>query len=85
MSESMPILELIKKAESEAVVIDAPGQASLSYTGLLKLVETTILTLNQNGIRRNDRVALVLPNGPEMAASFIAISCGATAAPLNPA
>ena len=28
---------------------------------------------------------LVLPNGPEMAASFIAVSCGATAAPLNPA
>ena len=37
------------------------------------------------GIGRNDRVAMVLPNGPEMAASFIAIACGATTAPLNPA
>jgi acyl-CoA synthetase (AMP-forming)/AMP-acid ligase II len=37
------------------------------------------------GIGRNDRVAMVLPNSPEMAASFIAIACGATTAPLNPA
>ena len=37
------------------------------------------------GIGRNDRVAIVLPNGPEMAAAFIAIACGATTAPLNPA
>ena len=28
---------------------------------------------------------MVLPNGPEMAASFVAIACGATTAPLNPA
>ena len=85
MPESMPVLGFIQKAKSEAVVLDAPGQGSLSYAGLLKLVETTALTLNQNGIQRNDRVALVLPNGAEMAATFIAISCTATAAPLNPA
>ena len=65
--------------------MDAPGQDSLSYGALLDLVEKTVLTLNRNGIHRNDRVAIVLPNGPEMAAAFVAISCGATAAPLNPA
>ena len=85
MSEAMPVLELLKKATGEAVVMDAPGQASLSYGVLLDLVEKTVLTLNRNGIHRNDRVAIVLPNGPEMAASFVAVSCGATAAPLNPA
>ncbi len=37
------------------------------------------------GIGRGDRVAIVLPNGPEMAASFVAIAAGATTAPLNPA
>ncbi len=42
-------------------------------------------SLNAMGIGRNDRVAIVLPNGPEMAAAFIAIACGATTAPLNPA
>ena len=85
MSEIMPVLELIKAADSESTVINAPGQEALSYAGLLKLVENTVLTLNRNGIRRNDRVAIVLPNGPEMAACFIATSCAATAAPLNPA
>ena len=64
MSESMPVLELLKKATGEAVVMDAPGQASLSYGVLLDLVEKTVLTLNRNGIQRNDRVAIVLPNGP---------------------
>ena len=28
---------------------------------------------------------MVLPNGPEMAAAFLAVACGATTAPLNPA
>ena len=34
---------------------------------------------------RNDRVAIVLDNGPEMAACFLACAAGATSAPLNPA
>ena len=37
------------------------------------------------GIGRGDRVAIVLPNGPEMATAFIAIAQVATTAPLNPA
>jgi acyl-CoA synthetase (AMP-forming)/AMP-acid ligase II len=41
--------------------------------------------LNARGIGRNDRVAIVLPNGPEMATAFVAIACAATTAPLNPA
>src|SRR5687767_15175025 len=36
-------------------------------------------------ICRNDRVAMVVPNGPEMASAFLSISSGATLAPLNPA
>ena len=85
MSEATPVLDLLLKANSESVVMDAPGQESLSYGALLNLVKTTVLTLNRHGIHRNNRVAIVLPNGPEMAASFVAVSCGATAAPLNPA
>jgi acyl-CoA synthetase (AMP-forming)/AMP-acid ligase II len=36
-------------------------------------------------LRRSDRVAIVLPNGPEMAVAFVAIAAAAPAAPLNPA
>ena len=85
MTELTPVLELIKAADSGSTAINAPGQEALSYGDLLQLVENTVATLNRNGIRRNDRVAIVLPNGAEMAAAFIAVSCAATAAPLNPA
>jgi acyl-CoA synthetase (AMP-forming)/AMP-acid ligase II len=57
----------------------------LTYAGLRQLVDRSIAALNGIGISRNDRVAIVLPNGPEMATAFVAIAAGATAAPLNPA
>jgi amino acid adenylation domain-containing protein len=41
--------------------------------------------LNRIGIGRNDRVAMALPNGPEMAVAFLAVASCATSAPLNPA
>jgi acyl-CoA synthetase (AMP-forming)/AMP-acid ligase II len=37
------------------------------------------------GVGRGDRVAIVLPNGPEMASAFVTIAQVATTAPLNPA
>ncbi len=43
-----------------------------------------ITDLNQVGISRGDRVAIVLPNGPEMAACLLAVAMGASCAPLNP-
>ena len=58
---------------------------SLSYAALRDLCTRTVGTLNRLGIGRGDRVAIVLPNGPEMAAAFLAIGSGATTAPLNPA
>jgi acyl-CoA synthetase (AMP-forming)/AMP-acid ligase II/thioesterase domain-containing protein len=35
------------------------------------------------GIGRNDRVAVVLPNGPEMAVTFLSVASGSTCAPIN--
>ena len=40
--------------------------------------------LSAFGLGREDRVALVLPNGPEMATAFLGVACGAVCAPLNP-
>lgn len=57
----------------------------LTYGGLLRQVEDTVRALNDLGVGRNDRVAMVLPNGPEMAAALLEVAAGATAAPLNPA
>jgi acyl-CoA synthetase (AMP-forming)/AMP-acid ligase II/acyl carrier protein len=48
-------------------------------------VQEVVHTLRGAGIERQDRVALVLPNGPEMAVAFLGASCAAATAPLNPA
>ncbi|MGI9126904.1 MAG: acyl--CoA ligase [Roseomonas sp.] len=76
---------LLANGTAAAPAIRAPGRPALSYAGLRDLAAATIARLNGIGIGRNDRVAIVLPNGPEMAAAFIAIGAGATTAPLNPA
>ncbi len=40
------------------------------------LIGKTVFSLNQLGIGREDRVAVVLPNGPNLATGFLAISAG---------
>jgi acyl-CoA synthetase (AMP-forming)/AMP-acid ligase II len=76
--------DLLARGRDGDPALGAPGRPWLTHAGLRNLVRRTIDDLNAMGIRRGDRVAIVLPNGPEMAASFIAIASGATTAPLNP-
>ena len=76
---------MLGTAADEAVAITAPGRPPLHYSGLRTLVQRTLASLNALGIGRNDRVAIVLANGPEMATCFITAACGVTTAPLNPA
>ncbi|MCZ6846142.1 MAG: acyl--CoA ligase [Alphaproteobacteria bacterium] len=70
--------------EPGSVAIDAPQRTPLTYLGLKHQIESTVKTLNACGVGREDRVAIVLPNGPEMAAAFVAVAASATTAPLNP-
>ena len=79
------VAELLATGAADRPAIRAPERPSLSFGGLRALAERTIASLNDIGIGCGDRVAIVLPNGPEMAASFVAIACAATTAPLNPA
>jgi acyl-CoA synthetase (AMP-forming)/AMP-acid ligase II len=78
------IPEMFRQAETPAIRA-TDGRPPLSHAGLAALAERTVAWLNAHGIGRGDRVAIVLPNGPEMAAAFLAIAAGATTAPLNPA
>lgn len=78
------VLEAQARRNPDAVVIVAPGRLPLTYAGLLGHVEAVIRDLNAMGLGRNDRVGVVVPNGPEMATAFIAVGAGATCAPLNP-
>ena len=85
MPDANTVFELLKRGRDTAVALSAPGRKSLTYEGLRSHAEKTVRTLNRLGIGRNDPVAIVLPNGPEMASSFLAIASGAATAPLNPA
>ena len=79
------LFDLLAAGAEAAPAIGAPGRPWLTHGALRALAGRTVATLNAMGIGRGDRVALVLPNGPEAAAAFVAIGCGATTAPLNPA
>ncbi|MEH6546662.1 MAG: acyl--CoA ligase [Sneathiella sp.] len=84
MSAVKSLTELLNQGKFEAPAISAPNRTDLTYGRLQKLARDTVTRLNELGVGRQDRVAIVLPNGPEMASAFITIGCGATTAPLNP-
>ena len=87
--DSLPNLSIhsLLKSHAEripdAVAIAAPERQTLKYKVLYDHVINMAETLKQMGIGRNDRVAIVLPNGPEMVTAFLTIAMGATSAPLN--
>ena len=76
---------LIAGHPDNANAIGAPDRAWLTYGGLRNLSAQVAATLHSHGIGRADRVAIVLPNGPEMATAFLTVAQVATTAPLNPA
>ena len=84
MYKPKTIIDLLNRGVATAPAISAPGRPDLTYAGLRDQVAATITALNALGVGRDDAVAIVLPNGPEMAAAFVAIAAGATTAPLNP-
>lgn len=76
---------LLANHNAESLAIGAPGRDWLTHGGLRQLAADVAVQLHSFGIGTGDRVAIVLPNGPEMATAFIAISQSAVTAPLNPA
>jgi acyl-CoA synthetase (AMP-forming)/AMP-acid ligase II len=79
------LTDLLAQGAADAPAISAPGRPPLSHGALRALIGRTLASLNAWGIGRNDRVAIVLPNGPEMATCFMACASGVASAPLNPA
>ena len=80
----MSFKDLLAAGADGAIAIAAPGRAPLDYAALRTLVDRTLASLNALGVGRNDRVAIVLANGPEMATCYLACAAGTTSAPLNP-
>ena len=76
---------LLEMHDAGSLALGAPGRQWLTYGGLRDLSANVSAALRGFGIGPKDRVAIVLPNGPEMAAAFATIAQAATTAPLNPA
>ena len=75
---------LLERGAADATALCAPGGTPLTYQALRTLVADVRHSLGSRGIGPGDRVAIVLDNGPEMAAAFLTVGSAATAAPLNP-
>lgn len=79
------LAELIQRHPDTAKAIGAPGRDWMTYGQLGTLTQSVRRSLRNAGVGAQDRVAIVLPNGPEMAAAFVTVAQSATTAPLNPA
>jgi acyl-CoA synthetase (AMP-forming)/AMP-acid ligase II/acyl carrier protein len=68
--------------DREAIL--APGRPPMTYGALWACAKETVRGLRSVGVGRSDRVAVVLPDGPETAATLISVAAGAVCVPLNP-
>jgi len=61
----------------------APGRLPMTYGALWRHANDVVRALRSSGVGRTDRVAVVLPNGPEAAVAMITVAAGAVCVPLN--
>ena len=85
MASPLTVSALLELAPADAPALGAPDRSAVTYGELRAIIDEVGSLLRQAGVARTDRVGIVVRNGPEMAAAFLAVSCHAVAAPLNPA
>ncbi|HKN33081.1 MAG TPA: acyl--CoA ligase [Terriglobales bacterium] len=79
------LMELLQVAPGENTAIILPDLGvQVAYDSLREQVFAMAEALAAAGIRRGDRVSMVLPNGLPAIVTFLAASLAGTAAPLNP-
>lgn len=79
------VLALHAQRRPHAPALVFPGGPPITYGRLHAQVQAIAATLRGAGVGREDRVAVVLPNGPAMAVAFLGAATAAACAPLNPA
>jgi acyl-CoA synthetase (AMP-forming)/AMP-acid ligase II/acyl carrier protein/NRPS condensation-like uncharacterized protein len=68
----------------DSYAILAPGRLPMTYGMLWMQANEVVRELRSLGVGRTDRVAVVLPDGPEAAVAMITVAAGAVCVPLNP-
>ncbi len=84
MSHPTTIPELLAIGEAENLAIGAPGKPALTYGQLRETVALGAAALAAAGLGRQDRIVIVLANGPEAAVAFLTAASAGIACPLNP-
>ena len=78
------VRNIFENVNDENIALTSEISTKLSYKDLKLFINKISKQLAGNGLSNKDRAAIVLPNGPYMASSFLAISSYMSAAPLNP-
>src|SRR5438105_8878963 len=76
---------ILERGQANDLAIDVPDGVRLTYRELREQVAAAADELSRLGLGRDDRIALVLPNGAEAMVLFLAAATIGTAAPLNSA
>src|SRR5215472_12325830 len=76
------LLAYYGRTASRLTAILAPDCAPVTYGAVWVRVNDAIRALRSFGIGPSDRVAVVLPNGPEAAVAVVAVAAGAVCVPL---
>ena len=84
-TEAKTLVEVLANGAGDHPALVSPDGPTLTYDSLRTQVARLMRQLKSFGIHKEDRVAIVLPNGLEVIASFLAVTGVATAAPLNAA
>ena len=78
------IRNMINQQNDNLIFLTSEKNEKLSYGEFKIFNEKISRQLAATNVKNNDRAAIVLPNGPLMASSFLSISSYMSAAPLNP-
>jgi acyl-CoA synthetase (AMP-forming)/AMP-acid ligase II len=81
----MIIRDLLENGGPSRAAIKTSDGRAITYNRLAQQVDALSTQLSELGLGQGDRIAIALPNGLEVIASFLAASKVGTAAPLNPA
>jgi acyl-CoA synthetase (AMP-forming)/AMP-acid ligase II len=84
-TEAKTLVEVLANGAGDHPALVSPDGPTITYDSLRTQVARLMAQLKSFGIHKEDRVAIVLPNGLEVIASFLAVTGVATAAPLNAA
>jgi len=79
------LIDLLGAGRRDAPAIGAPSRSALCHGELQAQMQAVGTQLRGAGVGAEDRVAIVLDNGPAMAAAFVCMAPWCATAPLNPA